>query len=88
MFSGLGNMPELGIILSDRIVNGNSKIAVTIGSRHETSDSLCTSLVVLLDPENMYTAVGTSLLYLVYKLMKFQFLALGIFTTEGDLKKS
>ena len=67
MFSGLGNMAELGRILSDRMVNGKSKMVVTTGSRHETSGSLCNSLVVLLDPDNMYTAVGTSLLYLVYK---------------------
>ena len=69
MFSGLGNMAELGRILSDRRVNGKSKMVVTTGSRNETSGSLCNSLVVLLDPENMYTEVGTSLLYLVYKLI-------------------
>ena len=69
MFSGFGNMAELGRILSDRRVNGKSKMVVSTGSRHETSGSLCNSLVVLLDPENMYTAVGTSLLYLVYKLI-------------------
>ena len=69
MFSGLGNMAELGIILSDRRVNGNSTIVVTTGSRHGTSGSLCNSVIVLLDPENMCTADGTSLLYLVYKLI-------------------
>ena len=50
-------------------MHGKSKMVVTTGSSHETSGSLCNSLVVLLDSENMYTAVGTSLLYLVYKLI-------------------
>ena len=71
MFLEMGNMAELGRTMSDRRVNGKSKMVVTTGSRHETSGSLCNSLVVFLDPENMYTAVGTSLLYLAYKLIKF-----------------
>ena len=63
MFSGLGNSAELGKILSDRRVNGKSKMVVTTRSRHGTSGILCNSLVVLLDPENMYITVGTSLLF-------------------------
>ena len=86
MFSGLGNMAELVRILSDRRVNGRSRMVVTTGSKHETLGSLCYSLVVLLDPENMEIAVKTSLLSCIQAVTILVFSSRD-FYYQGRLKK-
>ena len=87
MFSGLCNMAELGIILSDRRVNGKLRMVVTTGSRHETSGSHCNSLVVLLDPENREITVETSLLSCIQAVIILVFSPRD-FHYQGRLKKT